>query len=70
METGIYLSPEDEDFRICDRVDMPANASNLDHFGVLVGGTSRCAGRPTNDAIDVVTNTSNLWMSVGQLTED
>ena len=69
MEAGIYLSPEDEDFRICDRPDMPAHASNLDHFAVLVDGISKCSGGLTNDAIGVVTNTGNLWMAVRQPTQ-
>ena len=69
MEAGIYLCPEDEDFGICDRPDMPANASNFDHFAVLVDGISSCSGGPTSDAIGVVTNAGNLWMAVRQPTE-
>lgn len=37
-EAGIYFSQKIEDFRICDRLEMPTNASNLDHFGISVGG--------------------------------
>ena len=66
----IYLSPEDEDFGIFNSLDMPANASNLDHFAVLVDGMSRCSGGPTSDANGVVTKTGNLWMAVRQPTEE
>ena len=38
VEAGIYFSQEMENFRICDRIEMLTNASNLDHFGISVGG--------------------------------
>lgn len=60
MEAEIYLSQTIDDSRICDRLEMPTNASNLDHFGVLVDGKKRFSGRPTSDAIGVVANTGNL----------
>ena len=67
-----------EDFRICDRLEMPTNASNLDHFRVSVGRNKeilqwtykRCNWRcdQHRQSIDV-SNSANRRVSTATITK-